>query len=139
MLIAHLDTPQQGGGETQVRYLHYADAEKLEKKLKEQISGVAAAASGAGGAAGGATPQAQESKNSIIWSDKDNNALVTYGAAEDTAADQRYHRQTRHPPSTGPGGGHHRRCRPAKILRTGRELGHLVGDHEWHHIPVRPS
>jgi general secretion pathway protein D len=75
-LIAHLDTPQQGGGETQVRYLHYADAEKLEKKLKEQISGVAAAASGAGGAGAGATPLAQESKNSIIWSDPDNNALV---------------------------------------------------------------
>ena len=28
-LIANLDTPQQGGGETQVRYLRYADAEKL--------------------------------------------------------------------------------------------------------------
>jgi general secretion pathway protein D len=75
-LIAHLDTPQQGGGETEVRYLHYADAEKLEKKLKEQLTGVAAAAAGAGGAGAGATPLAQESKNSIIWSDPDNNALV---------------------------------------------------------------
>ena len=75
-LIAHLDSPQQGGGETEVRYLHYADATKMEKELKEQISGVAAAAAGAGGSGAGATPLAQESKNSIIWADADNNALV---------------------------------------------------------------
>jgi general secretion pathway protein D len=73
-LIAHLDTPQQGGGDTQVIYLRYADAEKLAPKLKEQLSGVAQAA--AGGAAGGATPQAQESKNSQVWADTTNNALV---------------------------------------------------------------
>ncbi|HTY94224.1 MAG TPA: secretin N-terminal domain-containing protein, partial [Steroidobacteraceae bacterium] len=54
VLIAHLDTPQQGGGETVVKYLRYADAEKLAPKLKEQISGVAAAA----GAAGAAAPAA---------------------------------------------------------------------------------
>ena len=72
-LIAHLDTPQQGGGDTQVVYLRYADAEKLAPKLKEQLSGVAQAT---GGAAGGATPQAQESKNSQVWADTANNALV---------------------------------------------------------------
>jgi general secretion pathway protein D len=75
-LIAHLDTPQQGGGDTRVRYLRYADAEKLAPKLKEQLSGVAQAASGAGGGAGGATPIAQESKNSQVWADTTNNALV---------------------------------------------------------------
>lgn len=75
-LISHLDTPQQAGGDTQVRYLHYADAEKLVTKLKEQLSGVAAAASGAGGAGGGTTPAAQESKNAQIWADPANNALV---------------------------------------------------------------
>jgi general secretion pathway protein D len=74
-LIAHLDTPQQGGGDTRVRYLRYADAEKLAPKLKEQLSGVAQATT-AGGAAGGATPQAQESKNSQVWADTTNNALV---------------------------------------------------------------
>jgi general secretion pathway protein D len=73
-LIAHLDTPQQGGGDTQVIYLRYADAEKLAPKLKEQLSGVAQAATG--GAAGGATPSAQESKNSQVWADTANNALV---------------------------------------------------------------
>jgi general secretion pathway protein D len=75
-LISHLDTPQQAGGDTEVVYLHYADAEKLAPKLKEQLSGVAAAASGAAGAGGGATPAAQDSKNSQIWADPTNNALV---------------------------------------------------------------
>jgi len=75
-LIAHLDTPQQGGGDTQVVYLRYADADKLAPKLKEQLSGVAQAAAGTGGAAGGTTPSAQESKNSQVWADTTNNALV---------------------------------------------------------------
>ena len=74
-LIAHLDTPQQGGGDTQVIYLRYADAEKLAPKLKEQLSGVAQAAAGSGSGAG-ATPLAQESKNSQVWADTTNNALV---------------------------------------------------------------
>jgi general secretion pathway protein D len=74
VLITHLDTPQQSGGDTQVRYLRYADAEKLAPKLKEQLSGVAAASSA--GAGGGATPTAQDSKNSQIWADTTNNALV---------------------------------------------------------------
>jgi general secretion pathway protein D len=76
VLITHLDTPQQTGGDTQVRYLRYADSDKLAAKLKEQLSGVAAAATGAGAGAGAATPTAQESKNSQIWSDPTNNALV---------------------------------------------------------------
>ena len=38
-LIAHLDTPLETGSDTQVRYLHYADAEDLPAELKEQISG----------------------------------------------------------------------------------------------------
>ncbi len=43
-LIAHLDTPLEAGGDTQVRYLQYADAEKIAPKLKEQITGIAQAA-----------------------------------------------------------------------------------------------
>jgi general secretion pathway protein D len=76
VLITHLDTPQQSGGDTQVRYLRYADSDKLAAKLKEQLSGVAAAASSGAGGAAAATPTAQESKNSQIWSDPTNNALV---------------------------------------------------------------
>lgn len=75
-LIAHLDTPQQGGGDTRVVYLKYADAEKLAPKLKEQLTGVAQAASGTGTGGAAATPTAQESKNSQVWADTTNNALV---------------------------------------------------------------
>jgi general secretion pathway protein D len=77
-LIAHLDTPLESGGDTQVRYLRYADAEKIAPKLKEQITGVAQASGGAGGGGGGAaaSPQAQAEKNAMVWADPQNNALV---------------------------------------------------------------
>ena len=79
-LIAHLDTPLEAGGDTRVRYLHYADAEKLAPKLKEQITGIAqttggGGAAGAGGAQGG-SPIAQAEKNAMVWADPTNNALV---------------------------------------------------------------
>jgi general secretion pathway protein D len=78
-LVAHLDTPLETGGDTRVRYLHYADADKIAPKLKEQMTGIAqASAAGAGGgtAGAGASPQAQAEKNSLIWADPANNALV---------------------------------------------------------------
>jgi general secretion pathway protein D len=78
-LIAHLDTPLESGGDTRVRYLHYADAEKIAPKLKEQITGIAASSGGTGaGGAGGAqaSPLAQAEKNAMIWADPSNNALV---------------------------------------------------------------
>jgi general secretion pathway protein D len=74
-LIAHLDTPLESGGDTQVRYLRYADAEKIAPKLKEQITGVAQAATG-GGAGAAASPQAQAEKSAMVWADAQNNALV---------------------------------------------------------------
>src|SRR3954468_4274753 len=55
-LVTHLDTPLESGGDTQVRYLQFADAEKLAAKLKEQISATVAITGGApaaGGAGGG--------------------------------------------------------------------------------------
>jgi len=78
LLIASLDTPTQGAGDTTVRYLHYADADKLAPKLKELITGVAQQTAGAGGAqsAAGSTAAAQEAKNAQIISDPTNNALV---------------------------------------------------------------
>jgi general secretion pathway protein D len=81
-LVAHLDTPLEAGGDTRVRYLHYANADKIAPKLKEQITGIAAAtaAQAGGGAAGGApaanNPQAAAEKNSLVWADPENNALV---------------------------------------------------------------
>ena len=35
-LIAHLDTPLEDGGDTRVRYLHYAESEELATKLQTQ-------------------------------------------------------------------------------------------------------
>jgi general secretion pathway protein D len=76
-LIAHLDTPLAAGGDTRVRYLHYANAEKLAPKLKEQITGIAQSTS-APGAGGGAqsSPTAQAEKNAMVWADPTNNALI---------------------------------------------------------------
>ena len=76
-LIAHLDTPLEAGGDTQVRYLRYADAEKIAPKLKEQITGIAQASqTGGAGAAAGASPTAQAEKSAMVWADPQNNALV---------------------------------------------------------------
>jgi general secretion pathway protein D len=74
-LIAHLDTPLEAGGNTRVRYLHYADAEKIAPKLKEQITGIAQA-NATGGGQGGASPQAQAERNAMVWADPTTNALV---------------------------------------------------------------
>jgi general secretion pathway protein D len=81
-LITHLDTPLEAGGDTQVRYLRYADAEKISQKLREQIQGiVAAAAPGGGGPQGGAPAPAITSTGSgdpnvTIWAEPETNALV---------------------------------------------------------------
>jgi general secretion pathway protein D len=74
VLIAHLDTPLQSGGDTQVRYLQNADAEKIAAKLKEQIAGASTGAPGAPGAPGGAAAQAE--RGTIIWADPATNALI---------------------------------------------------------------
>ena len=75
-LIAHLDTPLESGGDTRVRYLHYANAEKMAPKLKEQITGITQAAAGAGAPGAQASPLAQAEKNAMVWADPTNNALV---------------------------------------------------------------
>ena len=92
-LIANLDTPLDTGGETKVRYLHYAKAEDLANKLKDQITSTAStsgstssgsAAAAAARAAGAAAPTNASSAATIslangigtIWADKDTNALI---------------------------------------------------------------
>ena len=72
-LVTHLDTPLEAGGDTQVRYLRYADAEQLAGKLKEQITGITQAAAGAPAQA---TPSAAADRSTTIWADEQNNALV---------------------------------------------------------------
>jgi general secretion pathway protein D len=74
-LITHLDTPLEAGGDTQVRYLRYADAEKLAAKLKEQSGAAVAAAGGAAAAQAAAAPGGVD-KSVTIWADPETNALV---------------------------------------------------------------
>ncbi len=79
-LIAYLDTPLATGGDTRVRYLRYADAEKIATKLKEQITGVSASA-GAGGATAGATATSVGG-GTTIWAEPETNALVITAPAK---------------------------------------------------------
>src|SRR5512139_3719606 len=77
-LITHLDTPLESGGDTQVRYLRYADAEKISQKLREQIQGIAAAATPGAAGAPAAAPVASGTgdKSVTIWAEPQTNALV---------------------------------------------------------------
>ncbi|MGH8284319.1 MAG: type II secretion system secretin GspD [Steroidobacteraceae bacterium] len=75
-LIAHLDTPLEAGGDTQVRYLNYADAEKIAAKLKEQVTGIAQAAQPAGAQGAAPAGAAAADRSTTIWADAETNALV---------------------------------------------------------------
>ena len=79
-LVMHLDTPLESGGDTQVRYLNYADAEAIAGKLKEQVTGITQAAPGAPAGAAAAGPSAAQDRNTTIWADKQTNALVVTAA-----------------------------------------------------------
>ena len=69
-LIAHLDTPLEEGGDTQVRYLRYADAEELATKLQQHFT---TQATGNPQAAGTAAPGADSVS---VWADTQTNAIV---------------------------------------------------------------
>jgi general secretion pathway protein D len=73
-LVTHLDTPLEEGGDTQVRYLRYADAKGLATQLQSQFTG----GGGGGGAPakdGAAAPPSQRGDISI-WADEGTNALI---------------------------------------------------------------
>jgi len=78
-LIAYLDTPLATGGDTRVRYLRYADAEKIAVKLKEQLGGAATVASAPGAAAANTTTI---SDGATIWAEPETNALVVTAPAK---------------------------------------------------------
>src|ERR1700735_383144 len=77
-LIINMDTPLATGGDTQVRYLRYADAEKIADKLKGQATASAKAQGGpptaAPGAGGGGGSNVDASVT--IWADVATNALI---------------------------------------------------------------
>jgi len=87
-LILDLDTPRAGGaGDTEVRYLLYADAEKLADKLKGQASATSKAqggpqsGGGSGAASGGAGASSSGGGSNVdasvtIWADVPTNALI---------------------------------------------------------------
>jgi general secretion pathway protein D len=76
-LILNMDTPMASGGDIQVRYLRYADAEKISDKLKGQATASAKAQGGppvGAPAAGGGTSNVDASVT--IWADVATNALI---------------------------------------------------------------
>jgi general secretion pathway protein D len=82
-LVAHLDTPLESGGDTQVRYLQFADAEKIATKLKEQVSATVAITTGAPPAGGGGSGVAASAdRSTTIWAEPETNALVITAPAK---------------------------------------------------------
>ncbi len=71
-LIAHLDTPVEAGGDTQVRYLAYSDAEDLAGRLQQRF------------AEGTRTENATQQVS--IWADQQTNALVVTAPPGDMRA-----------------------------------------------------
>jgi general secretion pathway protein D len=68
-LIAHLDTPLQDGGDTQVRYLRYADAEELATKLQQHFTAQTQSS-------GAQVATAGNDSGVSVWADAQNNAIV---------------------------------------------------------------
>ena len=75
-LVAHLDTPLEDGGDTQVRYLRYADAEELATKLQQQYTGAGAAGAPTGAAGGAGAAGAGPNQEINVWADTQTNALI---------------------------------------------------------------
>ena len=67
-LIAHLDTPLEDGGDTQVRYLRYADAEELATKLQAHFTAQVQTVAGQAAATSATTTVS-------VWADTQNNAI----------------------------------------------------------------
>jgi general secretion pathway protein D len=65
VLITHLDTPLEDGGDTRVRYLRYAEAEDLAAKLQTQYQTKAATEG-----------SPAETGDINIWADQSTNALI---------------------------------------------------------------
>lgn len=81
-LIANLDTPIGQGDEPTVRYLQYADAEKVAALLKAQGNATGGAVPAAAGAAGASA--ASPDRDVTILSDKQTNALILTGPQAST-------------------------------------------------------
>jgi general secretion pathway protein D len=67
-LVAHLDTPLEESGDTQIRYLNYADSEELSTKLQQHFAQQAAGENTA--------PSANTASQISVWADAQTNAIV---------------------------------------------------------------
>jgi hypothetical protein len=115
-LVLDLDTPRAGGaGDTEVRYLLYADAEKLADKLKGQASATAKAQ--AGPQAGATAPRPAAGRRRYPERRRERHHLGGRahqcahhdGAAQDHEEPDGGDRQARHSPRAGRSGGDDRR------------------------------
>ncbi len=77
-LIFNMDSPVASGGDIQVRYLRYADAEKISEKLKGQATASAKAQGGppAANPPGGGGGTSNLDPSVTIWADVATNALI---------------------------------------------------------------
>jgi len=75
-LIVNMDTPLATGGDTQVRYLRYADAEKIADKLKGQATATAKAQGGPATPTAGTGGASNLDAGVTIWADVATNALI---------------------------------------------------------------
>lgn len=78
-LVTHLDTPLEQGGNTQVIYLRYADAEDLATRLSEQAPQIVGEAAQTATQGGGASRLGAEM---AIWADPATNALIVTAPPE---------------------------------------------------------
>jgi general secretion pathway protein D len=88
-LIATLDTPIEGGGETRVRYLRYAAAEDMAAKLKGQGSGSSSSATRPANASGGGLGSSSGTSSpfgSVSTTTTSNNFSVNSGSTNGTSA-----------------------------------------------------
>jgi hypothetical protein len=106
-LVTHLDTPLDAGGDTQVRYLRYADAERSPPSSasrsrasppRHRAAGGAGGAGGAGASAGGAGRDRPQHRH--LGGARDERAR-RHGAAQDHALGDGDRRSPRHPPCAG--------------------------------------
>ena len=67
-LLVHLDTPLEDGGDTQVRYLRYANAEELAAKLQQHYTTQQAATAG--------TSNTVQADPVSVWADPQTNAII---------------------------------------------------------------
>jgi general secretion pathway protein D len=78
-LILNMDSPSATGGDIQVRYLRYADAEKIADKLKGQATATAKAQGGPQASVSATGPNggsANVDASVTIWADIPTNALI---------------------------------------------------------------